>query len=327
VTGFLRSATLACLALGQLGAVVLADDNGLRQESVVAFVEGPAWRSDGVVFFTDIPNDRIMRRNPDGSTTVHRSPAGHANGLYVDGQDRLLIAEDEGRLVRESPDGTIEVLADEYESRPFNSLNDVAVDTKGRIYFTDPRGKNRSAAPQRDAQGEVIDGVYRVDASGAITRLLTHELDQPNGIAVAPNDQYLYITDNDGQTEGGARKLWRFDLTETGDVVISSKKLLFDWGQDRGPDGMTLDTEGHVYVAAGFNHPKRFKSSLVYKAGIYVITPEGKLLNFIAVPMDTVSNVTFGGEPLNTLYITAGHSLWSIDIAATGYRPFSEYKE
>ena len=90
---------------------------------------------------------------------------------------------------------------------------------------------------------------------------------------------------------------------------------MFDWGTDRGPDGMTVDQVGNIYVASGLNHPMPNRTSLFYKAGIYVISPDGDLLDFIAVPMDNVSNVTFGGDDLKTLYITAGHSLWSYRVA------------
>ena len=91
---------------------------------------GPAWRSDGTVFFTDVPNNRIMRRTAAGKIVLHRTPSGHANGIFVDKQDGLLIAESDGRIVRENADGSVDVLADSFDGRPFNSPNDLALDSK-----------------------------------------------------------------------------------------------------------------------------------------------------------------------------------------------------
>jgi gluconolactonase len=95
---------------------------------------------------------------------------------------------------------------------------------------------------------------------------------------------------------------------------------MFDWGGDRGPDGMVLDTEGRLYVAAGFNFPSPPRElAKKYKAGVYVISPAGKLLQFIPIPMDMVTNCTFGGDDLKTLFVTSGHTLWSIRTNAVGY--------
>ena len=293
----------------------------LRHEGFVAFVEGPAWRSDGTVLFTDVPNNRIMRRTVDGKIELHRTPSGHANGMFIGDKDQLLIAESNGRIVRENADGTVDVLADSFGGQPFNSPNDLALDSNGRIYFTDPAGLRRTNPPQKDSDGRTVHGVYRLDPSGQVTRLLTHEIDRPNGILVSPGDHYLYVADNDPRA-GGARKVWRFDLNKVGNIDIESRTLMFDWGTDRGPDGMTVDQSGNIYVASGLNHPLPNRTSLIYKAGIYVISPDGDLLDFIAVPMDNVSNVTFGGDDLKTLYITAGHSLWSYRVNTPGYQPF-----
>ena len=300
------------------------DAGDLKREASVAFLEGPAWRSDGTVFFTDIPNNRIMRWTGKGPARVHREPSGHANGLLFDGEDRLLIAEDDGRLVRENLNGTIEVLADQYNGKPFNSLNDLTLDTHGRVYFTDPHHPKRAISAQRDSQGNVIDAVYRLDKSGNVTRLLAHEIDRPNGIVVSPKDEYLYVAENNGLKPDGARNLWRFDLDKHGDINLSSRTLIFNWGSDRGPDGMAIDVLGNLYVAAGRNHPVPGQTTKLYKAGIYVISPTGKMLDFIAIPIDSVSNVTFGGADHKTLYITAGHDLWSYRVETPGYFPFED---
>lgn len=293
----------------------------LIQEGSVAFVEGPATRSDGVVFFTDIPNSRILRRNTDGTIELHRDSSNNANGLFFDKSDNLLIAETGGRIVSENPNGNIRVLADGFNDANFNAPNDLALDTKGRIYFTDPAYRNRENATQRDESGKIVDGVYRIDAPGQIVRVVTHEVDSPNGIIVSPDDQYLYVADNNNRANG-ARQLVRFDLKSNGDVILETKKVLFDWGTDRGPDGMAIDVDGNLYVASGVNRPMPNRTSLHHKAGIYVISPQGNLLNFVAIPMDQVTNVTFGGTDYKTLFITAGHSLWSHRVDTPGYKPY-----
>ena len=265
-----------------------------------------------------------MRRDPDGSLKVHRTPSNHANGMFIDGQDRLVIAETDGRIVRESPNGDIEVLAELYNGKPFNSPNDLAMDSKGRIYFTDPayQKKIRKNAPQRDKNGQVVDGIYRIDAPGKVTRIITHEISMANGLIVSPKDQYLYLSENDNRSKG-ARKLWRFDLDKDGDIVKKTKTLIFDFGTDRAIDGMTIDSEGNIYGAAGLHNPLPNRTALVYKAGIYIIAPDGTLKHVIKMPMDSVTNVTFGGKDLKTLYITAGHSLWSYPMEIPGHDPFA----
>ena len=155
-----------------------------------------------------------------------------------------------------------------------------------------------------------------------MTRIITHEVDRPNGLAVSADDRYLFVADNvnDGpKAQGGNRKLWRFDLQADGTIDPASRKLLFDWETDRGPDGMALDREGNLYVAAGFNFPKPpVETAIKHQAGIYVFTPEGELLQFLPIPADMVTNCTFGGKDGKTLYVTAGHKLWSIPTSIPG---------
>ena len=137
------------------------------------------------------------------------------------------------------------------------------------------------------------------------------------------NDRFLFVADNvnDGPHGlGGNRKLWRFDLRSDGTVDANSRKLLFDWGSDRGPDGMTQDEQGRLYVAAGFNFPKPpVETAEEYKAGIYVFSQGGRPLDFIPVPADMITNCTFGGKDRKTLFITAGHKLWSIRVSTPGW--------
>lgn len=302
-------------------------DSKLKIEGRVAFTEGPAWHPSGNVYFTDIDNNRIMRRDRKGELHVYRAPSGRANGLLFDRQGRLMACEGGGpegsrRVTRTEIDGTITVLADEYRGKRLNSPNDLTIDSRGRVYFTDPRYGDRSDIEQFDESGREIEGVYRIDDVGKVERIIAHEVDRPNGILVSRGDEYLYVADNvnDGPRGlGGNRKLWRFDLRPDGTVDAASRKLLFDWGSDRGPDGMVLDREGRIYAAAGFNFPgPPVETAKKYRAGVYVITPGGELLKFIAVPADMITNCTFGGDDLKTLYVTAGHKLWSLRVNSPG---------
>jgi len=306
----------------------IPDFDRLKVEGRVAFTEGPAWHPSGNVYFTDIVNNRIMRRDPEGVLHVYRTPSGRANGLAFDAQHRLIACEGAGeggnrRVTRTELDGTITVLADKYDGKRLNSPNDLALSSRGHIFFTDPRYGDRGNLEQFDRDGGAIEGVYRIDRDGSITRIITHEVDRPNGIALSPDEKFLYVADNvnDGPRGlGGNRKLWRFDLRRDGTIDPDSRRLLFDWGTDRGPDGMAIDTEGRLFVAAGFNFPKPpIETSKRYKAGIYVISPQGKLLQTLPVPADMITNCTFGGDDLKTLFVTAGHKLWSVPVDVPGH--------
>lgn len=314
----------------------LAETSNLKAEARVAFTEGPVWHPTGNVYFSDIVNNRIMRRDRKGELHIFRTPSGRTNGMVFDQQGRLICCEGGGlasnrRVTRTELDGTITVLADNFEGKNFNSPNDVTIDNRGRIYFTDPRYGDRSGIEQFDKEGREIEGVYRIDGVGKVVRVIAHEVDRPNGLAISPDGRHLYVADNvnDGPRGlGGNRKLWRFKLNEDGSVDVESRKLMFDWQTDRGPDGMAIDQDGRLYVAAGFNFPKPpVETAKKYRAGIYIISSAGKLLQFIPVPADMITNCCFGDADRKTLYITAGHKLWSIPTTATGYFVWPKLKQ
>jgi N-acyl-D-aspartate/D-glutamate deacylase/sugar lactone lactonase YvrE len=292
-----------------------------RQVSATHAGEGPAWHAPSrSLYFTG--GNRITRLDADGKTHVFREPSGGANGLLFDQQGRLVVCESGNRRVtRTESDGRITVLADSYQGKKFNTPNDLTMDSKGRIYFSDPRYGPRDTMEIRDAEGKLVEGVYRIDAPGKVERVIAHEAERPNGLLVSWDDRHLFVADNNNNTVGGARKLWRFDLRADGSVDPQSRRLIFDWKTSRGPDGLKMDQSGRLFVAAGLN-----KANLPYEtvephpAGIYIFSADGKLLDFVPVPKDEVTNCAFGGDDLKTLYTTAGGTLWSIRVNTPGWR-------
>ncbi|MBI3864880.1 MAG: SMP-30/gluconolactonase/LRE family protein [Planctomycetia bacterium] len=279
--------------------------------------EGPAWHPQlGLLTSGD---GHIMRRDRNGKLSIHQRDAG-SNGLIFDRQGRLVVCQSASRrVVRFEPDGKFSVLAERFEGKRFNNSNDVTIDSRNRIYFSDPRYGDRSDMEIVDAEGRKVEGVYRIDPDGRVARIITHEVDRPNGLVVTPDDKFLYVADNNNNNVGGARKLWRFDLKADGTIDVASRKLIYDWKTTRGPDGMKLDSRGRLFVAAGINKPNPpYETAEKPTAGIYVFSPEGKELEFIPIPRDETTNCAFGGDDLKTLFITAGGSLWSVQVAVPG---------
>src|SRR5262245_4550228 len=279
--------------------------------------EGPAW--DPKLGVLTSGNGHVYRLDRDGKSRVYRKDAG-TNGLLFDAKGRLLACEPRlRRVTRTEPDGTVTVLTDRYEGKRYNEPNDLTVDSQGRVYFSDPRYGSREGMEIRDEQGRTIEGVYRIDADGKVTRVIGRELERPNGVLVSADDRFLYVADNNNNTVGGARKLYRFDLRKDGTVDLSSRKVLYDWGSGRGPDGLKQDQKGRLYVAGGLTKPNPpFEPAEDKQGGIYVLSPEGQLLAFLPVPRDEETNCAFGGDDLKTLYVTAGGTLYSIRTTTPG---------
>jgi gluconolactonase len=279
--------------------------------------EGPAWHPRLGVLTSG--NGHIMQRGRDGKSRIYRKDAG-TNGLLFDREGRLVACDSvRRRITRAGPDGEITVLAERFSGKRFNEPNDLTIDSRGRIYFSDPRYGDTAGKDQRDEQNRTIEGVYRIDPDGKVARVLGREVERANGVLVSAGDKYLYVADNRNNAVGGARKLWRFDVREDGSVDTASKKLLHDWGTGRGPDGIKHDIKGRLYVAAGLNRPNPpFEPARDKKGGVYVLSPEGKLLAFLPVPTDEVTNCAFGGDDLRTLYITGGGTLYSIRTTTPG---------
>lgn len=279
--------------------------------------EGPVWHPELGVLSSG--NGHIMRLDRQERSSIYRRNAG-TNGLLFDQEGRLVACEPLARrITRLELGGKLTVLTDHYGGKRYNQPNDITLDSKGRIYFSDPQYGDRTGMEMLDERGRTVEGVYRIDRDGKVTRIIGRELERPNGLLVSADDRYLYVADNNNNNRRGARKLWRFNLNQDGTVDFNSRKLIHDWRQGRGPDGLKQDQKGRLYVAAGLNKPNPpFEPAVDEPGGIYVFGPEGQSLAFQGVPLDEVTNCAFGGDDLKTLYITGGGTLYSIRTITPG---------
>ncbi len=301
------------------GEIEVAPTREVEVATTVAFTEGPTVDGEGNVYFTDLGNSRIMRLSAAGELTTFRDESHGANGLIFDRQWRLLACEaGDGdtvlpRVTRtDMQTGAVEVVADHYEGKELHQPNDVTIDGSERIYFTDRPGPNSTP----DQTG--VNGVYRVDPDGSIERILAEpDIERPNGLVISPDDRTLYLIETN-QGEGGARMIRAYDLSEEG--TVSNMRVFHDFYPGRSGDGMTTDSEGNLWVAAGLNRRRGTSETLDTRAGVYVFAPTGELLEFIPIPEDTITNVAFGGDDLKTVYVTAGETLFRLRSDTTGTR-------
>ena len=284
--------------------------------------EGPAWHPDWGLLFSGDGN--ITRFEEPHSSETFRLNAG-SNGLLFDAEGRLLICEPiQRRVTRLDQQGQLTVVTDQFQGQRYNQPNDITLDQQGRIYFSDPRYGQRTDMQIRDESDKPVEGVYRIDLDGTVHRIITHEVDRPNGLLITPDNRFLYVADNNNNEIGGARKLWRFALNPNGSVLSSSQTLIHDWETGRGPDGMAIDTEGNLYVAGGRTKPNPpAETAAPFLGGIYVFSPKGKLIQFVPIPPDEVTNCSFGGPDLKDLYVTAGGTLWRIRTRIPGVTHWS----
>jgi gluconolactonase len=292
--------------------------------TTVAFTEGPAQGPDGLIYFTDATNNRILRFDPRTKKhEVFRADSNRSNGLLFDTEGRLIACESSDpernnpRLTRtDMKTGKVEVLAATFEGKQFNGPNDVTIDSKGRLYFTDPAPDNVSEGPAKPPNATGISAVYRVDPDGKIARILAPPATAwPNGLVISPDDKTFYLIEAQ-KTEGGARAIRAFDLSPEG--TVSNMRIHYNFYPGRSADGMAIDTQGNIYAAAGLHRRRGTHETLDTKCGVYVISPQGKLLRFVPIPEDTITNTAFGGPDMRTLYITAGKTLFQMPTDISG---------
>jgi gluconolactonase len=266
--------------------------------------EGPVWDGSGLLY-TRIQQCRIMRFDPaSGRCAVWREGTGYANGLALDSRGRLHACEggatpDGRRLVRYEADGSVTVLADRYNGKRLNIPNDLVIDPQGRIWFTDPFYEGAAGPWSADTAHKELDhdSVYRLDPSAGggyeITRV-TFDTTRPNGLAFSPDGRVLYVAQS-GRRPEETRQLRAYPVLS--DMTLGTPRVLHDFGEHRGIDGMCVDPEGRVFATAGYE-----------KGGpgpmVYVFSPGGRVLEMISLPCRRPTNCAFGPDPC-TLYITS----------------------
>ena len=274
--------------------------------TIVAFTEGPTCDLAGNVFFTETKFNRIMKFTPSEVLSVFRENSNAANGLVFDARERLIACEgnqQNPRVTRtDMKTGRVEVLASRAMGLTLTAPNDVTFDNQGRLYFTDLSGGT----------------VHRIDVDGKVTRILGGpEVQRPNGITISPDGATLYLVEAN-QAEGGARMLRAYDLRADG--TVANMRVFVNFYPGRSSDGITIDSAGNVYAAAGLNARRGTSETLDTKAGVQVFSPGGERIGFYPVPEDTVTNVCFGGPDWKTVYVTAGKTLYKFRVETAGTR-------
>jgi len=270
----------------------------LSEGTNFSFTEGPVWSSAGYLLFSDIPNNHIIKYSADGTFRIFRENTNGANGLMFDHAGQLVACESAaGRITAMDSMGSIRVLASEYEGKPFNSPNDLVIDSTGGIYFTDPLfGSGREPSQDKEA-------VYYLFYDGQVRRVIDN-LTKPNGIVLAPDGKKLFVVDTYNKF------VWAYLIDRVGfptdPYIFAELQLPKDAPKNlSGADGITIDTAGNLYVT----------SSL----GIQVFNTNGDLLGIIDVP-EKPSNCTIGGPGNKTLYITARKNLYAIQLKVKGVK-------
>jgi gluconolactonase len=256
------------------------------------FTEGPVWRPEGYLIFSDILASRMYTWSPDSTVAVWREPSGNSNGLTLDTTGRLLACEHGNRRVsRTEANGTVVTLADSYGGKRLNSPNDIVVRSDGAIYFTDP-----PYGIQPEQQEQPCNGLYRILPNGTL-ELLIDDFDRPNGLAFSPDESVLYVDDSP------RRHVRAFDVRPDGLLANSRVIADMDHPQPGSPDGMKIDEAGHLFVTGA--------------TGIWVFEPSGECLGVIAT-LERPANCAWGDADRRTLYITARSSLYRVRVTTPG---------
>ena len=255
------------------------------------FTEGPAVDAQGNVYFTDQPNDRIMKVDTEGAVSEFLKPAGRSNGMFFAPDGKLIACADEKNEMWEiAADKTHKVLFSSFEEKKLNGPNDIWIDANSTMYFTDPYYQRKWWEHKTRPQNK--QSVYRVDRDGANVTLVDDTLVQPNGIVGDSKRRLLFVADI------GDAKTYQYTIANDGTLV--DRKLFCR----NGSDGMTIDVEGNLYLTG--------------KKGVTVFNREGKEIQVISVPENWTANVCIGGKDHKNLFITASDSLYSVRVRYAG---------
>jgi gluconolactonase len=258
------------------------------------FVEGPVWKDGIGLLFSDIPANTVYRWTPDSGARVYLRPSSNSNGLTLDSQGRLLLAQTGTRRVaRLEPNGTQTPLASTYLGKKLNSPNDLVVKSDGSILFTDPPFN----IPAGQTNELSFSGIFRISPSGSL-QLLDSSLAEPNGICFSPDESKLYVNNS------SERVIYAWDVVD--DSTIANKRRFASMNPVGYADGMKVDATGNIFCAGPL--------------GVWVFGPDGVALDTIPVPGQT-ANCNWGDSDRKTLYITAATAVYRIRLTtATGIR-------
>ena len=287
---------LLFLVLG--GPAALADGiiaPGAKLETLSTdfkFSEGPASDAEGNVYFTDQPNDRIMKWTIDGKFETFMQPSGRSNGLCFDSKGNLIACADEKNELWSIDVKTkqVTVLVKAYNGKLLNAPNDVWVRPDGGLFFTDPWYKRDYW--KRGPQEQDGHHVYFLSPDHKTLSRVTQDLKQPNGIIGTPDGKMLYVSDLD------AHKTYSYRINNDGS--LADKKLFCEAGSD----GMTIDDEGNVYITNS--------------NGVTVFDKTGKQIENIKIAEPWTGNVCFGRKDMHTLFITASKGVYAMKMRVKG---------
>ena len=277
----------------QHSSIIANDALLVKVDSTYSFTEGPASDKDGNVYFTDQPNDKIIKWHAnDNSLSIFKEPSGRANGLYFDHDGNLLAAADENNeLWRIDSNGNVDTLLTSFEDKKLNGPNDIWVDLKGGIYFTDPYYQREYWTRTKAEISEK--NVYYISPDGKEVSIIASGFVQPNGIIGTPDGKTLYVADI------GDKKTYAYTIQPNG--TLTGKKLFTNMGSD----GMTIDNKGNIYLTGD---------------GVTVFNKKGEQIHHIPINENWTANITFGGKDQNILFITAMGAIYTLKMNVKGVR-------
>ena len=275
---------------GQKSPLFNADEKPQLISKQFAFTEGPAVDKKGNVFFTDQPNNKIWKYSTDGKLSVFMDSAGRANGTYFDRKGNLIVCADEhNQLWKISADGKVKVLLKTLNGKLFNGPNDLWIDKKGGIYFTDPYyQRDYWTRTKSELEGQKV---YYLSNSSLQPEIADESLKKPNGIVGTPDGNYLYVADI------GDNKIYKFNIDTDG--TLDDRQVF----AQQGADGITLDERGNLYLAG---------------KGITIYNPKGQQIGHIDIPEPWSANVCFGGKNRDVLFITASKAIYTLKMNVRG---------